>query len=244
MIDSDYTFEPAGPLHLTVVAASILLPIALARITRQSERAATRIRYAHGVLLVAVATAHYGFQAHAWFSGHPMRLATLLPMHLCDWSLIACVLSCFRRIAEQPPRSLAFDMAYYLVFAGSIHGLLTPDIDQNTPMHWVILFFIFHGGLISCVLYLLFGTGYRPSEGSVRKVFGVLQLYLLAALAVNALFNTNFGYLAEKPEHYSVMQHLFPWPWYIVQLEGLALITLSLAYAPFWFLKHRSRKDF
>jgi uncharacterized membrane protein YwaF len=56
---------------------------------------------------------------------------------------------------------------------------------------------------------------------------------MATVLGLNALLGTNYGYLCAKPENPSLLDHLGPWPWYLLSLEGLALALFLLLDLPF-----------
>jgi uncharacterized membrane protein YwaF len=47
------------------------------------------------------------------------------------------------------------------------------------------------------------------------------------------LLKTNFGYLAHPPPNPSLIDHLGPWPYYIIGLETIALVLFLLLTLPF-----------
>jgi uncharacterized membrane protein YwaF len=58
---------------------------------------------------------------------------------------------------------------------------------------------------------------------------------------VNFVFKTNFGYLAAKPPGPSLLDAMAPWPWYIVELAVLGVISVLVYYSPFYFADRLSR---
>ncbi|MEM8998191.1 MAG: hypothetical protein AAGF23_25640, partial [Acidobacteriota bacterium] len=75
--------------------------------------------------------------------------------------------------------------------------------------------------------------GLRPQPMSILRAFAVLNLYALSVTPVNVIFDANFLYLMAKPAQASLMDHLGPWPWYILALEVLAFLSFLVYYAPF-----------
>ena len=61
------------------------------------------------------------------------------------------------------------------------------------------------------------------------------NLYMVLAGAVNWLAGTNFGYLSHKPAVPTLLDHLGPWPYYLIWYEVIALVVLPLLYLPFYF---------
>ena len=70
-------------------------------------------------------------------------------------------------------------------------------------------------------------------------MWGWTQVYVACAGLVDWLTRTNYGYLAAKPMHGSLLDFLGPWPWYVGSLELLSLVFFTVFYAPFWFADRR-----
>lgn len=159
----------------------------------------------------------------------------LLPMQLCDWlSFIAPAALIWRK-------QWLYEMTYFLGVAGTLHGLITPDLQYSYPHFYFFTFFIGHAGIIVAAAYLSFGLSMRPYSVSILRVFVFIQLYFISAVIVNFLLDTNFGYLRAKPINPSLIDHLGPWPWYLVSLQILALVSFIICYAP-WYLYDKIKK--
>ncbi len=163
----------------------------------------------------------------------PQEWVDLLPMHLCDWlCLIAPAALIFRK-------QFLFEITYFLGLAGTLHGVLTPDLAYGFPHFYFFTFFIGHCGILVAIAYLTFGLKMRPYPVSILRAFLFIQFYMICAAVVNLLLDSNFGYLRAKPTNPSLIDHLGPWPWYLISLEVLALLFFLLYYAPWWIRDHR-----
>jgi len=146
-----------------------------------------------------------------------------LPLEFCHWVLFAAVISLFR------PTQLLSEIAYFWGSAGTLQATLTPDISQGFPSLEFILFFWSHGGILLAILFLFVGQDFRPRRGSVWRMLLAANLYAATVGFLDKLFGWNYGYLCGKPFQPSLMDYLGPWPWYLVSLEFVALLS-------FWFL--------
>jgi len=151
----------------------------------------------------------------------------LLPLHLCDWATFTGVIALVTR------RPLAFELTWFWAMAGTTQALVTPDLAVRPPeLSWYTFYFS-HGGVVAAALLLTWGAGLRTRPWAAFRIFAWSQIYLATVLGLNALLDTNYGYLCAKPENPSLLDHLGPWPWYLLSLEGLALALFWLLDLPF-----------
>jgi len=129
---------------------------------------------------------------------------------------------------------LFYELVYFWGLGGAIQALLTPDIGPyGFPHYRFFQFFISHGTLIFASLYMTWIGGMRPTQRSIWKVWGITNIYMVIMAGFNALTNGNYLFICHKPENGSIMDAMGPWPWYVLALEGVALISFYLYYAPF-----------
>ena len=221
-----------GGLHLAILFTTLALPFALGRLTRRDER--SRLAFWLAGTLAAVLLVDRVFAlVWAMHAGKIARWADGLPMHLCDWATFAVVAALIWR------RPLAYELAYYWGLSGTFQAVLTPDVSEGVTNPLFISFFVGHCGIIVSVLFLTWGLAMRPRPGSVLRVWLWSQVYLVCAGLTNWALHTDFGYLASKPPHPSLLDYFGPWPWYILTLEGMSLVFNAAFYLPFWIADRR-----
>jgi hypothetical integral membrane protein (TIGR02206 family) len=162
-----------------------------------------------------------------------LSAAYALPLELCHWVMIACVVALLR------PSRLASEVAYYWGLAGTSQAVITPDIGRGFPSWEFILFFWSHGAILLAIVFIVAGQGFRPGSGSRWRAFAALNVYALVVGSINRVFGWNYGYLCAKPAQPSLLDLLGPWPWYILSLEGLAIVIFALLDLP-WRLRRKS----
>jgi len=224
-----------GVAHLGAIALAFVMPLALAFAVRRAKNPRPLERwFRHGLaaLLIATWVIWLGLlYRRGWYG-----LGNLLPMHLCDWAAILTIVTLIS------PRQRSYELAYFWALGGTLQALLTPDLHYGFPDLRFIIFFLFHSGIIASVLYLTFAAGLRPVPASLPRVMAWSVVYLAAALTVNAVFGTNFGYLSAKPPGPSMFDMLAPWPWYIGQLALIGLASVFVYYAPFYLADSLNRR--
>jgi hypothetical integral membrane protein (TIGR02206 family) len=221
-----------GRSHLIVLALTLVVPLVMAVVARASRSpTADRIfRFAFAAWLIGIWIVWFWLIFdRGWQSAQ-----TVLPMHLCDWACIAVIVTMLTHYQR------TYELAYFWALAGTLQGLLTPELAVGLPDLRAIVFFGFHGGVIAGVLYLTFGSRLRPYPFSIPRVIATTLIYAASAGLVDWAFHVNFGYLRAKPVEASVLDYLAPWPWYIAELIGIGLISIFVFYAP-WFLADRLR---
>jgi hypothetical integral membrane protein (TIGR02206 family) len=228
-MESDFQF--LGPSHLAALAVSAAAAGLFIRFHRNPATATARKRRVHAVLAALLVITvlldptltwwRYGADpSYAW----QVLKKNSLPLHLCDvvaFILAAALVTGSQRLAE---------FGYVWGFAGTVQGLVTPGLEHGFPAPD---FFAQHGGIPAIAAGLVFGAGLRPLPGALWRTFGWINVYLAVILVLNWLLGTNYGYVNAKPPHPSLLDFLGPWPWYLLVLQGVALLLFGLLLLPF-----------
>ena len=186
---------------------------------RWPEAGRTWLGRALALSLVAYAVTIYLRMAAAG----ELSVSYALPLELCHCVMIACVVSLLR------PNRFASEIAYFCGLAGTLPAMITPDIGREFPGWDYVQFYWAHGTVLLAVVFLIAGQGFRPRRGSMWRVLAAVNMYAAVVGAIDAASGWNYGYLCEKPAHPSLMDYLGPWPWYLLSLEAVAVLS-------FWFL--------
>jgi hypothetical integral membrane protein (TIGR02206 family) len=181
--------------------------------------------------------AAYGYSQFAWSTcPHTLDLDNILPFHLCD---IAAFLAGYALLTRKP---WAQELTYYWGLAATIQALITPALTYTHPHLTFFSFFLHHFAIVGAALFIPICDGWRPLHPwwkSPLRAFFSVNLYLLFAGLMNAWLGTNFGFLAHPPPNPSLIDHLGPWPYYILAFEVIALLLFLLLTLP-WLRKNRS----
>src|SRR5262249_6371473 len=135
-----------------VIALTLVVPMAFASVGRGRASIDLAIRRVFAGALIATWIAWYVL----FIERHWLSLGNALPMNLCDWATIAVIAACLTRAQR------AYELAYFWSLAGTLQGLVTPDVNYPFPEPQFIVFMAGHALIIAAVLYLTFGTGLRP----------------------------------------------------------------------------------
>ena len=222
-----HRFVLFGPAHLTALALAFVVPVGLAAVTRPlGSKAVERSLCLSLAALLAVNWALWMalLYEHGW-----LTLGSELPLDLCDWATIATIVTLVR------PNQRSYELAYFWALAGTLQGMMTPDVVYDFPDWQFVLFFVFHSGIIASVLYLTFGIGLRPVPASIPRVVLWSLVYAAVAGLADWRLGTNYGFLRAKPPFASVFDLMPAWPWYIPVLVALGLASTLVYYAP-WFV--------
>ncbi|HWB58120.1 MAG TPA: TIGR02206 family membrane protein [Chthoniobacteraceae bacterium] len=214
-----------GPSHLAVLAATAAIAAALSIGGRAGgERTRRNIALGLAAVLLANKPAVYWtilvMEKQGWRDS--------LPMYMCDWSGLAAIAALLWR--GQTP----YEMAYFWGLGGTLQAMVTPDLSFDFPDIRFLTFFISHGGTLVAVAFLTFAVRMRPWPVSLLRIILWSNVYLLVAGVVDWSLDENYGYLRAKPGHASLLDHLGPWPWYILSLEGAAIVSFLIYYCPFF----------
>ncbi|MBN2442315.1 MAG: TIGR02206 family membrane protein [Spirochaetales bacterium] len=175
-----------------------------------------------------------------------------LPLHLCGLGIILGPIMLIKKNYK------LYEYIYFWGFGGAIQALLTPDLVYEFPHFGFLQYFISHSLIIISCVYMTFVVGYRPTWKSIIKVFVVTNIYLVFIIIVNIIttphfmeiltkaapfwdrldelrqISGNYLFICRKPANPSLIDLLGPWPWYILSLEGVSIVSYLLYYSPFF----------
>ncbi len=207
-------------LGLAAVLAAAMVAIAAGRHPRASL-------VARGILSVVLAATLVAFLVSEGARG-TLTALDFLPFHLSDFAVLLAIFSLLTL------RRRAAELLYFLSIA-EILALLTPDVSHGFRSFHTIVFFVLHGGTLVAAVLLTFGLKLPPERGAVVRALLFLHAYACLIALVNAMLDTNFLYLRQKPAQPSPLDWMGPWPWYLITADAVAAVLFSIANAPFWW---------
>lgn len=212
-----------GPVHLAILASIPFLAWIFARLSKERPAVAKHIRVVMGLALFVNELVWYAFKART----HSWQFPGTLPLQLCDLVLWMTVIAMLFRV------QWAFEFAFLVGLVGTSMAILTPDLWEPFPTYPTVYFFLAHGGIVICVLYLWWSGQMRLRQGCLWRVLATLNVYALGIGLFNLAFQTNYMYLCRKPDSASVLDYLGPWPVYILGGELIGLVFFWLLWLPF-----------
>ena len=217
--------------HLIAIAAIILIGsiiIITHRNANQTKR--QRVRWIMAILLVLNETLW-----HIWnISIGEWTIQTMLPFHLCSALVWLCAYMLITK------NTTIYEFAYLIGIAGALQAVLTPDLGQYAFPHFrYFQVFLSHGLIIISALFMTLVEGFRPTWQSVKRVAIYGNIYLLFVFLLNLAIDSNYLFVAHKPETASLLDVLPPWPYYILIIELLAAVFILLFYSPFAIINRK-----
>jgi hypothetical integral membrane protein (TIGR02206 family) len=158
-------------------------------------------------------------------------IAEDLPLSTCN---LFCILApwMFWR-----PKYNYFVVVYFLVMAGTLQAVITPDLYRGFPSYGFFKYWITHVGLVLLVIHYLVCFELYPTAKSMLIAFAWLNIYVLLLMPINYLLDANYFYLMAKPINPSVLDYFGPWPIYILVAELLVMGFFAIAMLPVILVK-------
>ena len=225
-------FEPFGLSHLSALFIILTGNILLFRygVKRQDQQHKSLRWFLALTLLILQAV----WIVWMFWVGEA-RLQTILPLHLC--SLFSLISACALLINY---RTL-YVFTFYLGGGGAIFALVSPDIGMyDFPHFFFFQTMLSHGFQMVAQTYAVAVDRFRPSLKDIPLVFAGLNVYVGLLILFNHLTGSNYMFLSRKPESPNLLDHLGPYPWYILSIELIGLLTFLLMTIP--FIVHNNRK--
>jgi hypothetical integral membrane protein (TIGR02206 family) len=223
------TFVTFSASHLAAMILTGFVAVGLALLGRAlSPRRRRDLGWLLAGLLVANELIYYGWTLSVY--GPAEFVARYLPLHLCGAAVFVLAYAVMRR------NWLGFEIAYFWGLGGTAQALLTPNLQAAFPHYHFVQYFLTHGGILVVVVYLIVAWGMHPRKAAVLRTFLITNAYMAAVAVVNVVLrlgglDANYMFLCRRPEGQSPFFFL-PWPWYILFLEGVALVVVTALYLP------------
>ena len=219
-------FEFFGLPHIAVMASSVTLPLLLTLAVRRLDSAAATRAICVAFAAVLLLNEFVNLYHRLSIAGMEDFARYNLPLHVCGITIFAAAATLVLRWRT------AYEITYFWGLVGATNAMVTPELDAAFPHYRFFQYFIAHGGIVAAALFATWGLGMRPSSGSVRRAFILLNLLAIVLIGVNLVLGSNYLYLCRPPVTRSPL--LFaPWPWYIPILDAVALGLFYLIYLPF-----------
>ncbi len=219
-------FQRFGLPHLIAISTVIAINVLLVALLRRHYPPKLQEQIRYGLVVVSIlnllAWQLWQIAVGVW------SIASSLPLQLCTLTGILCV----PLLIWKPYR--LYELLYFWGLAGSGHALLTPDLQIYGFPHFLFWqFFSDHGANMTVVIFLTVTEHYRPHWRSIGWTVLITSSYMLVIGLVNWLTGGNYLYLARKPAFPTLIDYLGPWPWYLLGLEVVGLLSCILCYLPF-----------
>lgn len=216
-------FHAFCPSHQVVLALTLACLGILALLSRWQRPWAQFAEKGLGTALLLA----WPLSTYAHARAGSLSLENALPCHFCDLAALSGGLALWTR------HRLACEIVYFFGMAGTLQGLITPNLKTDFPDARFFTFFLIHAGVVIAALHTVIAMRCPPRRGAVKRMFGITMLYAVIMGAVNAALGTNYGFLCHKPETASLMDHLGPWPGYVGSLIALCVLFYSVLNLPF-----------
>ncbi len=218
-------FVLLGPAHIAALTAIIFLNLFLIRFRNASKSKKKTLRW---ILAIALWSAEISW--HIWnVAVDRWTIQSMLPFNICS---LFIWLSGFMLILKN---FHIYEFAYFLGIGGATQYLATPDLGiYGFPHFRFFQTFVSHGLLLTSAVYMTVVEGFRPTWKSLGRVVLFTNLYMVIIYCINRSIGSDYLMLNAKPATPSLLDLLPPWPYYIMFMELIGIVTLLLLYVPFF----------
>ncbi|MCA1062551.1 TIGR02206 family membrane protein [Rossellomorea sp. AcN35-11] len=230
----EYPFELFSVSHVAAMTLSIGCIFVLYGIrNRISERGRNVLKW---LLVMMLLSSEALF--HIWYLINDVwDPAINLPFQLCSISLYLCTFMLLTSSYK------IFEITFFVSMSGALIAIFTPELFFGFPHFRYFQFFLAHLAIVLSCLYMVWMEGFTLRFKSLLRAFGALNVMAIIVYMVNELLGANYMFLSHKPYNASPIDFLGPYPWYILSLEGVALIIFGLLYFPFYLFHKRNEGE-
>ena len=220
-------FQFLGVSHIVVLILIITLPIALSVLVRTANSSVMTnvVCYLLSATLIVNEVGLWGYRMST-VQSFSVFLQRYLPLHICGVVVFVVVFVLLRR------NQTLYEIGYFWGLVGTLNAIITPQLWVDFPHYRFFQYFIAHGGIVVGVLFATWGLRMRPTLKGLLRSFLLANLYMVVIAGVNLLLKSNYMFICEPPDTKSPF-FFAPWPWYILILDGVALVFFFVVYSPF-----------
>lgn len=220
-------FEFFGFAHFVVMGVVLAVPIVLTLVVKWLDSAKATQAICYGFAGVIAVNEVLNWSHRIATVGVHEFVREYMPLHVCGITVFAVVVMLVFR------RQTAYEIAYFWGLVGATNAVVTPQLEFGFPQYRFFQYFIAHGGIVAAALFATWGLGMRPTTRSVLRVFVLLNVLAVVLIGVNLMLGSNYMFLCQPPITKSPFFFL-PWPWYLLFLDGIALVLFYVLFIPFW----------
>ncbi|OUR91446.1 hypothetical protein A9Q87_10840 [Flavobacteriales bacterium 34_180_T64] len=161
------------------------------------------------------------------------NITTDLPLYLCSFLALLIPIFTYYRTYWM------YEILVFWIIAGTLQGVITPDIAEGFPSFDYFRYWMVHLGLLYIIFYATFVFNMRPKFRSIFKSILALQVYVVLMVLINFVLDANYFYLNQKPEAASLLDYFGEWPYYIFVCQLILLPYFMIIYLPFYVMKRK-----
>jgi hypothetical integral membrane protein (TIGR02206 family) len=210
-------FALFGTAHVAALAVCVASSVGLAWWGRRL-RARPGQMVASRVLALSILLTQAPLQMESMMPG-TWDLRTALPLHVCDVAWMVAVYALWTH------RLWAFGLVYYWGLTLTFLAMVTPELRMGFPHFYFLMFYSAHGVVVVSAAYLAWGVGLRPNWRLYRTTLSVTAAYAAVIYLFNRAAGTNYMFLNGKPENPTILDHLGPYPVYVLVEVALAFLV-------------------
>ncbi len=125
---------------------------------------------------------------------------------------------------------------YFWTLAGTLQGIITPDLAEGFPSYFYFRYWFLHAGLVVAIIYAVMIFKIHITWRDFWLAIGFAQVYLILIHLTNVFLGSNYGFTMRKPAGSSIVDLMGPWPWYILAGQGVMILLFLLLMLP-WMKK-------
>lgn len=223
---SSSEFEFFGFAHVAAIGVILAVPIILSIVVKRVDSTKTTQAICYGFAGVIAVNEVLNWSHRIATVGVHEFVREYMPLHVCGITVFAVVVTLIFR------RQTAYEIAYFWGLVGATNAVVTPQLEFGYPQYRFFQYFIAHGGIVAAALFATWGLDMRPTGRSVLRVFVLLNVLAIVLVGVNLMLGSNYMFLCQTPDTQSPFFFL-PWPWYLLFLDGVALVLFYVLFIPF-----------